>query len=213
MPLQNRVAPDGTIFTTPERGLLMGNRGGQMHDGVKRLTGRRWVSRQWISCVLQYKDRHEAIMAPGRYTQLFFLDEATGLAAGHRPCALCRRDDFLLFMEFWQALNGLPERPKVADVDGRLQDERIGDDRGKRTYVSPLAKLPTGTMIALESGSKLVCDGKLLPWTPAGYGAPEQAPPQSVVRVLTPPSIVAILAAGYVPLLHPSARSMSATRS
>ena len=162
MPLQNRVAPDGTIFATPERGMLMGNRGGQMHDHARRLTSRRWVSRQWISCVLHYKDRQETIMAPGRYTQLFFLDEATALAAGHRPCALCRRADFLTFMQHWQALHGLGERPKVAAVDSQLHQERIGEDRGKRTYTSPLATLPSGVMVASADGH--TCTGAASYW-------------------------------------------------
>ena len=213
MPLQNRVAPDGTIFATPERGMLMGNRGGQMHDHARRLTSRRWVSRQWISCVLHYKDRQETIMAPGRYTQLFFLDEATALAAGHRPCALCRRADFLTFMQHWQALHGLGERPKVAAVDSQLHQERIGEDRGKRTYTSPLATLPSGVMVASADGPHLYWGSKLLAWTPSGYGAPAVVKANMYVIVLTPPSLVAILAAGYVPLLHPSARSMSAARS
>ena len=213
MPLQNRVAPDGTIFATPARGLLMGNRGGQMHDGEKRLTKRRWVSRQWISCVLQYKDRHDTIMAPGRYTQLFFLDEATALAAGHRPCALCRRADFLRFMEHWQALRELSARPKVAEVDRQLHQERFGDNRDKRTHSTQLVKLPPGVMISSAADPQLYVGGRLLLWSPSGYGTPEKADGARSVDVLTPPSIVAILAAGYVPLLHPSARSMSAARS
>ncbi len=213
MPLQNRVAPDGTIFATPARGLFMGNRGGQMHDGERQLTSRRWVSRQWISCVLQYKDRHETIMAPGRYTQLFFLDEATALAAGHRPCALCRRADFLTFMGYWQALHNLGERPKVVDVDGQLHIERIDETRSKRTFSGRLGDLPAGTMIAAPDGPYLFVGGSLLPWTPSGYGVLQKADGASTVTVLTPPSIVAVLAAGYAPVLHPSARSMSTARS
>ncbi len=259
MPLQNRVAPDGTIFATPERGMLMGNRGGQMHDDARRLTHRRWVSRQWISCVLQYKDRQETIMAPGRYTQLFFLDEATALAAGHRPCALCRRADFLRFMSLWQKTHleqlsqptphpgpppqggrghsaavetalehpplespppvrgrvreGGSTRPKVDEVDRRLHNERVDEKRGKRTFCSCLRDLPEGTMIASAGGPQLYRGGKLLAWSPSGYGAPAATTANTHVNVLTPPSIVAILAAGYVPLLHPSARSMSTAKS
>jgi hypothetical protein len=213
VPLQNRVAPDGTIFATPARGLFMGNRGGQMHTEQKVLTSRRWASRQWISCVLQYKDRHETIMAPGRYTQLFFLDEATALAAGHRPCALCRRADFLTFMGHWQALHALGARPKVADVDGQLHQERVGSDRGKRTYPSQLAKLAAGAMIASAEGPQLYFAGRLWPWTASGYGPPQNADGARTVDVLTPPSLVAVLAEGYAPVLHPSAYSISAARS
>jgi hypothetical protein len=213
MPLQNRVAPDGTILATAARGLFMGNRGGQMHDDQRRLTGRRWVSQQWISCALQYKDRREEIWRPNHYTQLFFLDEATALAAGHRPCALCRRADFLRFMEHWRLLYAGSERPKVAAVDGQLHEERIGADRGKRSYQSELRKLPPGTMIASADGPQLWSGGRLRPWSPSGYEPPAKADRAKTVAVLTPPSIVAILAAGYAPVIHPSARSMSAAKS
>ena len=223
MALQNRVTPDGSIIADPARGLLMGNRGGQMHDAERRLTGRRWVSKQWIACSLAYKDRHETIMAPGRYTQLFFLDEATALAAGHRPCALCRRGDFLRFMGIWQRLRGLQMRPGVADVDAVLHAERVGGDRRKVMFAASLDGLPDGVMVALEHGSlrggtahpsaHLHVGCRLLGWSPTGYGGPVAAPPHLQVRVLTPASIVAVIAAGYAPMLHDSARPMSAARS
>ena len=237
MALQNRVAPDGTIFADPARGLLMGNRGGVLHDGGKRLTARRWASKQWIACALAYKDRHETIMAPGRYTQLFFLDEATALAAGHRPCALCRRGDFLRFMEGWQRLHGLVRMPKVDEIDAVLHAERVGQGRSKVTFAARLGDLPAGVIVELGSDpilnpvaasvrmgsdpnstltgrtAHLFLDGALLPWFPAGYGVPAKAGAELAVRVLTPASIVAVIAGGYAPMLHPSARSMSAARS
>lgn len=213
MPLQNRVAPDGTIFSDPARGMLMGNRGGQMHDDQRQLTGRRWVSKAWIACVLSYQDRHEAIMAPGHYTQLFFLDEATALAAGHRPCALCRRRDFARFMDLWRDVHKLRERRRVAGVDRVLHAERLTGDRKKRTCAGRAGELPSGTLVSIATGPQLLWDGKFHPWTPSGYLAPSTQPAAALVEVLTPPSILAILAAGYQPILHASARSMSSARS
>ena len=219
MALQNRVTPHGSIVADPARGLLMGNRGGQLHDDHRRLTRRRWVSRQWIACALTYKDRHETIMAPGRYTQLFFLDEATAFSAGHRPCALCRRADFLRFMGLWQKLRGMATQPKVAEVDAMLHAERVGLGREKVSYVAKLGELPEGVMVAPTDGSAfhpIAClyhGSHLLPWSPSGYEQASPASPSLEVRVLTPASIVAIFAAGYAPMLHPSAWLMSAARS
>ena len=259
MPLQNRVTPDGSIIADASRGLLMGNRGGQMHDGARQLSARRWVSKAWIACVLQYKDRHEVIMAPGHYTQLFFLDEATALAAGHRPCALCRRTDWLRFMTGWQDVHGLAARPKVAEVDQTLQAERVDADKRKVTYTAETADLPSGVMVSMVTASPppltgrnkvggctggdaapfsrptptlalplqgggngwsrelsqgptaLFLNGALYPWTPSGYLPPIEAP--TTVHVLTPLSIVGILATGYAPMLHPTAHSMSVAKS
>jgi hypothetical protein len=220
----------------------MGNRGGQLHDGARQMTGRQWASRQWISCGLQYKDRRQPLMEPGHYTQLFFLDEVTALAAGHRPCALCRRAAFLAFMGLWartphpnpppqggrgssargadpspspqakspppltgRARVGGVLRPLVAEVDGVLHAERLDGSQRKRTFAARLGDLPEGTMIRTGDGPCLCMGGKQLPWSPAGYGVAKAFPANTTVDVLTPPSIVAILAAGYAPLLHPSA--------
>jgi hypothetical protein len=213
MPLQNRVAPDGTIFADPARGLMMGNRGGQMHDGERRLTGRRWVSRAWIACTLQYKDRREVIMAPGHYTQLFFLDEATALAAGHRPCALCRRTDFVRFITLWQQARGLDARLRAAEVDRVLHDERIAAPRAKRTFPARLGDLPPGVMADAGAGPVLLWTGRHWRWTPSGYLPADPIDDTAIVNVLTPQSIVTLLAAGYAPLVHDSACSISAARS
>ena len=226
MPLQNRVAPNGVIFADPARGRLMGNRGGQMHDGERRLAGRRWVSRAWIACTLQYKNRHEVIMAPGHYTQLFFLDEATALAAGHRPCALCRRQDFLRFCDSWQRAFGLARRPFAPEVDAVLHAERLPVGERRVLTIARIGELPDGAIfwglarislspvLSGERGApRLVVGGTTQAWTPSGYLAPEPIDPATEGSVLTPPSIIAIMCAGYAPMLDPSARVISRARS
>jgi hypothetical protein len=204
MPLQNRVRPDGAIVALPERGLFMGNRGGQLHRPDKTLTGRRWVSRAWIACVLSYKDRHETIMADGHYTQLFFLDEATALAAGHRPCALCRRADFRQFAATWAEHHRLSAPPRATVMDTVLHAERLAG-RDKRTFLASIDKLPAGAMVLINHAPHLVQANGLLAWSSAGYTPASVPPPAEAVPVLTPPSIVGLLRAGYAPMLHPSA--------
>jgi hypothetical protein len=162
---------------------------------------------------LEYKGRHETIMAPGHYTQLFFLDEATALAAGHRPCALCRRNDFIRFVTLWQSTFQLEARPKAAEVDRVLHDDRLDDARHKRRYESRLADLPPGTMIEVDASPLLWLGDSLRPWTPSGYLAPIVSIVTDPVQVLTPRCVVLVLAAGYQPLLHETARSISKTRS
>ncbi len=204
MALQNRVTPRGEIVATPERGLFMGNRGGQMHDSERRLTGRRWVSRAWITCLLAYKGWHEQIMQPGRYTQLFFLDEATALAAGHRPCALCRRADFKRFMLAFGQVQGWTEPTRVGPVDRILHAERLGAGGAKRTYRALPEALPDGTLVQLQGVPHLVATKRAHAWSAAGYGASSPLP-AGTIEVLTPPSIVAVLRRGYGPVIHPSA--------
>src|SRR4249919_3303351 len=132
MPLQNRVTPEGDIIATPHRGLMMGNRGGAFHLPDRTIGHRRWASRQWIACVLEFKGRHRAVMMqPNRYTELFFLDEATALAAGHRPCFECRRRDAETFAGFWQEAFKRPKRPRADEMDLVLHAERL-NGRGKR---------------------------------------------------------------------------------
>ncbi|RTL72096.1 MAG: hypothetical protein EKK41_06455 [Hyphomicrobiales bacterium] len=207
MPLQNRVTPAGDIIATPERGLMMGNRGGAFHRPDRTLGSRRWASRQWICCVLSFKERHRAVMQPNRYTELFFLDEATALAAGHRPCFECRRDDALRFAMAWARTKQMAVRPSAPEMDEILHAERLDACSGKRTFSSSVAALPAGTFLRLDApGPDYLYDGKrLFPWSPSGYGPPRDAPPRLPVRVLTPASIVAVLSAGYAPMLHPSA--------
>ena len=202
MPLQNRVDPFGSLFAAPARGAFMGNRGGRFHTDAKTLSARRWASRQWICCVLDFKGRHRDVW--GRfYTELFFLDEVTALAAGHRPCFECRRNDALAFAENWQAAQKLRARPAADDMDQVLHRERR-DGRAKRRHRTSIDDLPDGAFIALEEGAFAVRGDALLRWTPQGYDARKPRPRGVTVDVLTPPAIFAVLAAGYEPHWHPS---------
>jgi hypothetical protein len=208
VPLQNRVAPTGEIVADPARGLLMGNRG-CLHGPDRRLGAARWRSKLWICCVLAWKGVRRDPMPPGRWTALFFLDEATALAAGHRPCAYCRRADFAAFAEAWRAAHGPPdgrERPRAAEIDARLHAERV-DPRTRRQLTRPAVagELPDGVMVRAGGAPGLLAGGAVLPWTFAGYLAPVPLPPATRVELLTPPATVAAIAAGYRPLLHPSA--------
>lgn len=179
----------------------MGNRGGCFHDDNKALLRRRWVSRRWICCVLAFKGRHREVMTPRRYTELFFLDEATALAAGHRPCAECRRQDFNRFVAAWRTAQGVPAKRRLtaSDLDRVLHAERLGPDRAKGNYEAPVATLPDGVMVvraADPSLAWLLWRGALHLWAPEGYGRREPVR-EEVVQVLTPRSTVAAIAAGY----------------
>lgn len=207
MPLQNRVTPSGDIIATPHRGMMMGNRGGAFHRPDRTLGRKRWASRQWICCVLSFKDRHrEAMMQPNRYTELFFLDEATALAAGHRPCFECRRYDAMRFAECWAKAKGLRARPAAPAMDLVLHAERVDAHTGKKTFSSAVDGLPFGTFVRLDPhGPDYLLDGgDLFPWSSTGYGAPQRIPERASVSVLTPSSIVAVLSAGYRPMVHPT---------
>ncbi|MEZ5818001.1 MAG: hypothetical protein R3D44_13050 [Hyphomicrobiaceae bacterium] len=205
MPLQNRVTPEGDIVSHPARGLMMGNRGGAFHDACRRLGRRRWASRQWICCRLSFKDRHREVMAPGRYTELFFLDEVTALAAGHRPCFECRREDANLFAMLWAEAHGGDGRASAPQMDQRLHAERVDAQGGKLTHRARLAQLPDGAVIRRDGQSLLVWGESLCLWTPDGYQPPRYRPASGDAEVLTPPSIVAVLAAGFRPIVHPTA--------
>ena len=210
MPLQNRVTPAGDIIATSHRGLLMGNRGGAFHLPDRTLGSRRWASRQWIACVLAFKDRHRpAMMQPHRYTELFFLDEATALAAGHRPCFECRRRDAEQFAMLWAHARGWPAPARAPEMDLVLQAERVGRHGQKVTFMAQLGSLPVGSFIRLanapEAVGYLVQEDRLLAWSPAGYGKSTPLNRRRQVEVLTPRSVVAVLSAGYRPMLHPSA--------
>jgi hypothetical protein len=204
MALQNRVDPLGNIVSVPERGVLMGNRGGCLHDGARRLGRRRWVSKAWIACVLDFRGRYRTVMSPGRYTELFFLDEATALAAGHRPCFECRRGDARAFAQAWAQGIGLGTPPRAGEMDAALHCERVGPGRLHPTHRLPGDDLPDGTMILLGAVPHLFAAGAVRQWSFGGYGPPIPLP-GTTVDVVTPPSVVRALAAGYRPLLHPSA--------
>jgi hypothetical protein len=205
MPLPNRVAPDGSLFADPARGLLFGNRGGRFHDPQSRVPPQRtYASRQWICCVLAFKGRRRQVWARG-YTELFFCDEVTALAAGHRPCMECRRADALAYRTALMQGIGLTVPPPFPEIDRRLDAERrIG--RRQRLHTLPSAALPDGSMIRRADGPGFLAlkDGKALLWSPAGYVA-HRTRPTGMVDVLTPPSTLAALANGYAPLWHGSA--------
>ena len=204
MPLQNRVMPTGEIVADPGRGLMMGNRG-CLHGPGRQLGAARWRSQAWICCVLDWQGRQRDPMPPGRWTALFFLDEATALAAGHRPCGYCRRPDFRDFSEAWRRGRRLGRRPAAREMDAVLHRERVGRERRQLTHRAPAGELPDGVMIQAGGGAGLWLAGRVWPWSFGGYGVPAAGSVPGTVEVLTPPSTVAAIAAGYRPLVHPSA--------
>jgi hypothetical protein len=205
MPLQNRVTPWGDIVATPQRGLFTGNRG-IIHDPATRtLLKRRWSSPAWITCVCEFRGRRRAVMATQSWTELFFLDEATALAAGHRPCFYCRRDDANRFRAAWQRGNDVA-RASAKQIDATLHRERL-DRRAK--WLHPLrcaiSDLPDGAMVQAsdQSDCYLMLRGRALLWSFDGYRAVTGAVHDA--KLLTPPSTLHALAAGYKPMLHASA--------
>jgi hypothetical protein len=200
MPLQNRVTPLGELIADPARGLVYGNRG-CLHDAHGRIR-RRYNGKRWIACRLPFRGWHRSpLLQPGRFTELFFLDEVTAFAAGHRPCALCRREDYVRFLELVGA--------EGADaIDSRLHDERL-----QRRREAALADLPDGTFVLLDEEPWLVRGHSLLRWTPAGYTARVARLLRPAV-LLTPPTLVSVLARGWdpvVPLMHPSAAQLASS--
>jgi hypothetical protein len=199
MPLQNRVDPFGELTAIRARGKFMGNRGGRLHNPGRKLTGRRWVTRAWICCKLDFNNRHRSVWGDG-YTELFFLDEVTAFAAGHRPCFECRRK----YAERFAALfSGKRKRASAAAMDQALHAERL-IGKVKRAHPHKLDTLPDGAMIAFGDEAFAVRGERLLLWTPRGYLEAIPRPPGEA-DVLTPPSILAVLKRGYVPFWHPSA--------
>ena len=206
VPLQNRVTPMGELVADAGRGLVYGNRG-CLHDEGGRIR-RRYAVRRWIACRLEFRGRRRsALMQLGRYTELFFLDEATALAAGHRACALCRRADYERLVAIWSDLH--PGQVGADAIDAQLHEERVAPaTRAHRTHEAALDDLPDGAFV-LEDGEPLVVVGPaLLRWTPAGYAERRPRRAGRRVELVTPPSLVEVLRAGWaplVPLLHPSA--------
>jgi hypothetical protein len=197
MPLQNRVTPLGELVADPAYGLVYGNRG-CLHDARGEIV-RAWQVKRWIACLLEFKGRRRPLLRPGRYTELFFLDEATAFAAGHRPCAECRRADYGRFLELTGA-GGADE------LDERLHAERV-NGRRRRLHRLPLGELPDGAFVLEEGKPWLVLGDALLAWSPAGY-VERRARPAGTASAVTPPTSLAVLAAGWsplVPLLHPTA--------
>lgn len=203
MPLQNRVTPYGEIIATPEKGMFMGNRG-CLHDADRRLVRTRESRKAWVTCSLDWKGRKRVLMTPGNYTELFFLDEATALAAGHRPCAECRSDRFRAFMKAWAVgvLGDSSVRLLVKDVDPVMQCGRLNNGRQRRTS-GDAGQLPDGAMLALDGDPWLKWRGHLHRWTPGAYV--ERRPVAGGdVEVLTPECILRVIGAGYVPEVHAS---------
>jgi hypothetical protein len=201
MPLRNRVTPFGEIVPVGGRGLLMGNRG-ILHDDQRTIIRDSQVHR-WIACRLEFRGRHRTVMRPGSYTELFFLDEAAALAAGHRPCAECRWRDYQAFQAAWRLVH--PGEPALADVmDARLHAERRVRAWVKRTAPGELADLPDGTYVALDGRAWLVWSDRLFAWAADRYVDDRPRPTAGTVTVLTPPSLVGVLQAGYRPMVHPS---------
>ena len=206
-PRQNRVTPFSTLIATPARGTLTGNRG-CLHDDRGQIR-RAFQGQRWIICLLEFKNRHNTVMTPGHYTELFFLDEATALAAGHRPCAECQRDRFNLFRELWSKAN--PDltdvaRPAATVIDAALHAERLATSAPPRMFCDSIEDLPDGTFVTdNEQTAYLVLNHRLLLWTPFGYEDAAQPAINYPARVLTPASIVRTLAAGYPVMIHASA--------
>jgi hypothetical protein len=191
MPLQNRVDPFGRLHAMPARGDWMGNRG-CLHNDRQQIVSERWTTKAWITCVLEFRGRQRQLMRPGRYTELFFLDEATALAAGHRPCAECRRADYNRFREAFAAGNGLAAPPRAGELDRILHAERTSP-----RPQAPAQTLPDGAMFAVDQRAWLKLGDSARLWGFDGYGPPESLP-EARVTVLTPQSTVAALRAGYV---------------
>jgi hypothetical protein len=206
VPLQNRVTPLGDLIADPGRGLVYGNRG-CLHDERGRIR-RRYAVRRWIACRLAFRGWHrEPLMQPGRFTELFFLDEATAFGAGHRPCALCRREDYVRFVEIWRDLH---PGPGDADaMDERLHEERLDPrTRGQRHHEAPIDGLPDGVFVLRSDEPWLVLGGSLLRWTNGGYAERVSRPAGEATTLVTPPTLVEVLRAERdpaVPFLHPTA--------
>jgi hypothetical protein len=209
MPLQNRVDPWGQLNAVSTKLALLGNRG-ILHNDKKQIIAQ-WRSKAWITCQIKFNGRESESRAfmPDSYSQLFFVDEATAFAAGHRPCAECRRERFNEFKAAWIEANReliQGENPTIADIDKVIHAERVTEDKRKRTFTAQLGSLPAGTMIEVDGTPLLVWRGKLLPWSFEGYGKSQTSlPPSTSVQVLTPASVVRVFASGFTPQVHLSA--------
>jgi hypothetical protein len=210
MPTQNRVTPLGELNADPARGLVYGNRG-CLHDEMGRIR-RGYNGKRWIACRMRFRGWHRsALMQPGRFTELFFLDEATAFAAGHRPCALCRREDYRRLVAIWREMH--PTQIGADAIDTQLQLERVDPaTRGQRHHVAALDALPDGVFVLHNDEAHVVLRAALLRWTPSGYGGSVGRTTGRRIEVITPPSLVEVLRSGWrpiVPLLHPSSEAAS----
>jgi hypothetical protein len=210
VPLKNRVTPLGGLISTPKRGLVYGNRG-CLHNEAGQIR-REYNGRRWIACQLEFRGRRRRpLLAPGRYTELFFLDEATALAAGHRPCAECRRADYEHLLTVWAALH--PSQRGADAIDAQLHGERLTAGTGvRRFHQAAIDELPDGAFVLDDGKPALILGDELLAWSPAGYTASTRRLAGQQATVITPPSLIALLRterAPLVPLVHPTAQTLA----
>jgi len=198
MPLQNRVNPFGELMAVPARGTFMGNRGGTIHNDNREIV-RAYASRRWIACVLEFRGRHRVVMSPRLYTELFFLDEAVALAAGHRPCAECRRDHFNAFRNAWGSA-----KVTADEMDLELHAARIDSKKQKVTYRERVESLPEGSFVEIDGAAWLLWKDRLFRYSPGGYVDQRKKQPELTVEVLTPAPMVRCLRNGYKVSVHPS---------
>ena len=201
MPLQNRVLPSGEIVAISDRGMFVGNRGIIHSPATKKLLKKRWSTDAWLTCVLDFRGRRRKVMERQSWTELFFLDEATAFAAGHRPCFYCRREDANRFRVAWEKGNRVSD-VLAPEMDAVLHRERFASAKKLHPLPRPLEKLPDGTMVQAGEESFLIAEGRALLWSPSGYRAVKGGITDA--KLLTPPSTVRAFAAGYRPVLHPS---------
>lgn len=205
MPHQNRVDPFGNLHATPERGALLGNRG-CLHDDAGQIR-KAFARKAWVTCRLEWKGIQRTVFSPGRYTELFFLDEATAFAAGHRPCNDCRSEAYSVFKTAWQDTQAAGEFVKAEAMDNQIHAERVNASKAKRTFAARLGGIPDGVMVVLPQRPqevRLLLHRKLWRWSFCGYGAPLEAEHGLAVDVLTPASVCAVLANGYPVTVHAS---------
>jgi len=212
MPRRNRIDPWGDLHAVPGRGLFTGNRGCIVDDAEQVV--RHHASGLWITCVTAFKGRRYALARPNRWTPIFFLDDAVALAAGHRPCGYCRRDDYHAYRDAVTAGLGRADPLKASALDRRLVAERLRRGRGidraadRKRWPAPYGELPDGAIVVVDGHAHLVCDdGWWRPFSFEGWGPPTRRPLRGEADVLTPPTSVLALANGFVPVLHPSAAS------
>lgn len=204
--LQNRVDPRGSLHAVAEHGTLMGNRG-ILHDSDNKIV-KQWQHKSWVACVLSFPGPKRNLFSPNNYSELFFLDEATALSAGHRPCGFCQKPRFNLFKDIWFKANPsavVGPSKRIGAVDRALHVERAVRGGGKVSYLATLADLPRGVMFESDGVIYLNWSSGHLPWSFKGYGLPVSIASSSSVKVLTPVSVVRMFANGFTPEVHATA--------
>jgi hypothetical protein len=197
--LQNRVDPLGRFIKTSARGSWMGNRGViHKHKQITKM----FKHKAWITCTLEFKGRKRTVMTPGRWTELFFLDEATAFSAGHRPCFECRKDDAQRFKSCW--IKGNPTHDfsmttSINKIDEIIHGERIDNEKNKVIHQRISSDIPEGTFILMNNDPYVFTKGRLYRWTAFGYTDSIAVPEASILTILTPHSVVNAFRAGYVP--------------